>query len=491
MRATAEILPRARGLTPSRSHPLTLASPHAPTLPHSHTRTPRRPHTPTLPRSHVFFILLACALPAAATSPPAVRSTLPNGARLIVSEQHALPLVVVQMVLDAGARRDPRGKEGLASLTAEVLTEGTKKRSATQISETADFIGASFDASADTDYSVLNLTVLRKDLDTGLDLLTDVLLHPSFPDAEVARRREAALAGIKANEDDPNQVAQRTFVSTLFRGEPYGHLTIGTPEAVRRLGRNDIEWFYEQYYHPERSIIAVVGDVSSADIASRLQSALRDWQPGKALPFESLPVTADTPGVVTVQKPISQANIVLGQRGIARDNPDYYALQVMNYVLGGGGFSSRLMDNIRTRAGLAYSVASFFTVNKAPGSFQVAMQTKNDSAVDAIQRACAELERMRHEGVTDDELTDAKLYLTGSFPLRLDSSSKVAGFLAQVEFFNLGDDYADTYIQRINSISKEDVKRVAEQYLHPEQMDLVVVSNLAQAKVTQSAACAK
>ena len=146
-----------------------------------------------------------------------------------------------------------------------------------------------------------------------------------------------------------------------------------------------------------------------------------------------------------IDKPISQANIILGQRGVARDNPDYYALTVMNFILGGGGFTSRLLDNIRTKGGLAYSVGSGFSVNKSPGSFQIVMQTKNESANDAIQRACSELERIRREPVSDDELSGAKLYLTGSFPMRFDTNAKIAGFLSQVEFYNLGDDYADTY----------------------------------------------
>ena len=188
----------------------------------------------------VCTLALSCALAliwcgiAAAAGPPAERYSLSNGARLIVSEQHALPLVVVQMLIDAGSRRDPRGQEGVASLTADLLTEGTKTRTASQISQAFDFIGASYSTSADTDYAVLTLTVLRKDFDTGLDLLADLLQHPSFPEAEVGRRREAALARMKASEDDPGQVAERAFVKTLFPGEPYGHEVIGTPEAVRQ-----------------------------------------------------------------------------------------------------------------------------------------------------------------------------------------------------------------------------------------------------------------
>jgi zinc protease len=427
---------------------------------------------------------------AAAAGPPAERYSLSNGVRLNISEQHALPLVVVQMLIDAGSRRDPRGQEGVASLTADLLTEGSKTRTASQISQAFDSLGASYGTSADTDYAVLTLTVLRKDFDTGLDLLADLLQHPSFPEAEVGRRREAALARIKASEDDPGQVAERAFVKTLFPGEPYGHEVIGTPEAVGKLTRKEIVAFYTQHYRPDGSIITVVGDISAPEIRDRMEQALRDWKKGAAAPFEYPAVAAAHAETVTVDKPITQASIILGQRGVARDNPDYYALQVMNYILGGGGFSSRLLDNIRTKAGLAYSVASFFTVNRAPGSFQVVVQTKNQSTNDAIQRACSEIDRIRQEPVSDDEVNDAKLYLTGSFPLKLDSNTKIAGFLAQVAFFNLGADYAGTYVQRINAVTKEDVQRVARQYLHPEQMNLVVVSNLSEVHPPPPPACA-
>lgn len=437
------------------------------------------------------FCVLPFALPNAvvAAGPAAQRRTLPNGVRLIVSEQHVLPMVVLQVLVDAGARRDPRAKEGLASLTADLLTEGTRSRSASQIKEAADFIGAGLETSADTDFALLSLTVLSKDLDTGLALLTDVLLHPTFPETEVARRREAALASIRANEDNPGSVAQRAFVEAVFRGEPYGHPAIGTAESVRRVTRADVEAFYKLHYRPDGTILVVAGDVVAADVEQRLQAALKEWPSRNVEPFEYAASRGGRPETVQIEKPITQANILLGHRGVARDNPDYYALTVMNFILGGGGFTSRLLDNIRTKAGLAYSVASYFVAGKSPGSFQISMQTKNESATDAIARTCGELERIRREPVGDAELGDAKLYLTGSFPLRLDSTAKIAGFLAQVEFFSLGADYAETYVQRINAVTKDDVLRVAQQYLHPDDLQLIVVANLDQAKVTASAPC--
>jgi zinc protease len=200
-------------------------------------------------------------------------------------------------------------------------------------------------------------------------------------------------------------------------------------------------------------------------------------------------VRASEPQTVRISKPISQANILMGHRGIARDNPDYYAITVMNFILGGGGFTSRLLEDIRTKAGLAYSIGSAFVAMQFPGSFQVVMQTKNASAGDAVRRVCAEIDRIRTEPVSDEELAGAKQYLTGSFPLRLDTTSKIAGFLSQVEFFQLGPDYVDRYAERITAVSKDDVLRVAREHLHPQRINLVVVGDLTQATVPDAPAC--
>jgi zinc protease len=430
----------------------------------------------------LLFIILGIGS-ARASTPGATYMKLSNGAGLIVSEQHALPIVVLRVTIDAGARLDPPGKAGLASLTADMLNEGTTTRSANDISDAIDFIGGSLETGADSDFAVVTLTVLKKDLTTGLDLLGDVLLHPALREAEITRRREAILGGIRSAEDQPGTVAAKAFQRALFREEPYGHPVEGTLESVRGLQRSDVTDFYRRYYGPGRTAITVVGDVATPDIEKRLGRMLRGWKGGEGEAFRYPEEQRPTGKLVTIEKPVTQANIVLGHRGVARDNPDFYAITVMNYILGGGGFSSRLLDNIRTRGGLAYSVASFFSVNKSPGSFQVVMQTKNASAGDAIERARAEIARIRKEPVTDQELSEAKRYLTGSFPLRLDSTRKIAEFLSQVEFYGLGRDYADTYAQRINAVTKDEVLRVARQYLRPGDLILVVVANLSETRL--------
>ncbi|MBI4517624.1 MAG: insulinase family protein [Deltaproteobacteria bacterium] len=424
---------------------------------------------------------------ARAGTPAATYSTLGNGVTLIVSEQRSVPAVMVQVTLDAGARRDPAGKEGVAHLAAELLTEGTARRSASEISDAIDFLGASLESAADADMVTVSLAVLRKDLDAGLDLLADVLLHPAFAEAELTRRREAVLAGIRAQEDQPGAVAGKAFQRALFGSEPYGHPDEGTLHSVPKITRADVVAFYRRHYRPRQALVTAVGDVATAEIQAKLEAVLGSWDGGPAAAFDYPAPQPVATSPVLIDKPLTQANIILGHRGVARDNPDYYALTVMNYILGGGGFSSRLLDNIRTRSGLAYSVGSMFSVNKAAGSFQVVMQTKNASAHDAIARAREEIDRIRREPVTDDEITEAKLYLTGSFPLRLDSNRKITGFLSQVEFYGLGRDYAETYPQRINAVTKEEVLRVAQLYLKPEQLLLVVVGNLSEISLSSAA----
>jgi zinc protease len=445
-------------------------------------------------RRQLAFAVAATSLLAASAAHaftlPFERRTLSNGAVLVVSEQRNVPMVVVRALLDAGSRRDPAGSEGLANLTADLLTEGTRKRTASQISDAVDSLGASLDTAAGVDTAQLSLTVLAKDLAAGLDLAADVLLNPAFPEAEISRRREAALAAMKASEDQPGYVAMRGFTEFLFRGEPYGHLATGTVKGVQTIGRKSIVQFYQANYRPERTIITMVGDVSAEEATRLVEEALGGWKPGSATEFVYPPTQEREPEVLKVARPVTQANVILGHRGIARRDPDYYAVEVMNFVLGGGGFGSRLLDSIRTKGGLAYSVASGFTAPQFPGSFRVILQTKNESAADAIKMACEEIDRIRREPITEEELADAKRYLTGSFPLLLDSNSEIANFLTDVEFFGLGADYAQTYAAKINAVTRDDVLRVARERIHPEKLSLVIVADFAHAAVADTPPCA-
>jgi zinc protease len=431
----------------------------------------------------VALVLLSAVLPppARGLGPAVTQETLPNGATLLVSEQHNLPLVLMRVVLDAGARRDPAEHGGLANLTAALVTEGTTTRSAESIKESIDFIGAALSANAEQDYAVVSLQVLRKDFDSGLDLLADVLLRPALRAEELTRQREAVLASIRADEDDPTTVAQKAFQRALYGDTPYGHPVEGTDASVARLTRADVQQFYRQFYGPSGAAIVVVGDITVAEARDALTRALGSWRGTAPTPFVYPSLGEPPPSTLRIDRPVTQAGIVLGELGIARDNPDFEKVSVMNYILGGGGFSSRLMDNIRTQAGLAYSVSSLFAASKSPGPFEIVMQTKTASVSDAIARARQQVEDMRAAPVSDAELQEAKRYLTGSYPLRLDSNGKIADFIAQTWFYGLGSQYADIYIARVNAVTADDVLHVAQTYLHPERFLEVVVSNAASA----------
>ncbi len=423
-------------------------------------------------------VVVVLAAPAAATSPPFERRTLANGAVLLVSEQRAVPMVDIEILVDAGSRRDPRGKEGLAQLTADLLNEGTERYTASELAEAVDRLGASLSTHAGIDYASLNLRALSKHLDSGIELLSEVLLRPTFAREELDRRVEAVLASMRAAEDNPGWLAYRAFVDEVFDDEPYGHLSEGTAEAVASIRREDVTSFFTRHYAPQGAIVTVVGDVAADDVQARLERAWSSWR--RAADHKDLAYpepSRSAAGVTVIRKPLSQTNILLGHRGIERKHPDYYAVEVMNHILGGGGFGSRLVDRIRTRGGLAYSVGSGFSTPQFPGSFRVSMQTKSDSTLEAIRLVCDELRRIRLEPVSAEELEAAKLYLTGNFPLQLDSNGQVAGLLASPGFLDLGDRYAEEYVRRIQAVSADDVQRAARQHVRPEDLRLVLVGD--------------
>lgn len=412
------------------------------------------------------------------------REVLPNGMVLLFSEQRAVPILTATLVIQAGAIQDPPDKPGVANLTAELITQGTSARSATHISEAIEFVGGSLSAGAGQDVATVSLSVLSRDLDLGLDLLADILLNPTFAADEVKRKSQEVLAGIKRKQEDPGEIAAEAFAALVFGPHRYGRPVEGTETSIPTITREDLVRFHQANYRPNRTILAVVGDVSLSDLKRRLETRLGGWHPGGpafAPPPDPTPLTR--PVVRTIQQDVTQANILLGHLGVTRDNPDYYAIQVMNYILGGGGITSRLTSKIREEQGWAYDVGSVFMPDKFAGTFSVSVQTKNQTAQDAIDAILAEIRRIREQPVTETELADAKAYLTGSFPLRLDTTSKIVRLLANIEHFGLGLDYVDRYAGFINSVTVADIQRVAQKYLHPDRYALAVVADLTKAKI--------
>jgi zinc protease len=417
------------------------------------------------------------AVPAVAAIVPK-RTVLPNGMVLLTSEQKSLPIVSIQLLVDAGARYDAPKQEGLANLTAKLLTYGTQRRSAVQISETLDFIGANLSADCGNDVANVSLTILKKDLNTGLELLAEVLTSATFPDDEIERQKQSVLALIRAREENPGEIAERKFADLLYPESRYGKPVEGMESTVRSIQQKSLKEFYVRHYRPNRAIMAVVGDVSQQEVTQAINRAFRSWNKGQPADPPVTPSKVGSARTFVINKALTQANIVIGHEGVRRSNPDYYAIQVMNYILGGGDFSSRLMESVRNQRGLAYSVYSYFGAEKSHGVFELVMQTKNETAQEAIKIGQEEIRRIREQAVTAEELNDAKDYLTGSFPLRLDTNQKVAAFLAQVEHFELGLDYPERYPDLIRKVTAEDVQRVAKQYLQPEKLITVIVGAL-------------
>jgi zinc protease len=435
----------------------------------------------------IFLLMGVTVIPSSSEARLSPRkAVLQNGLTVVSSEQKALPMVTLSLLIEAGSRFEPEGREGLANVAARLLTYGTKSRTALEISETLDFLGATLSTGCGEETASISMTLLKKDLDEGLRLLAEILSASAFPPEEIERQKQSVIASIRAREEDPGYVAQLKFIAALFPKSPYGRPVEGTADSVKRVDRPGLLDFYQKYYRPNHAILTVVGDVSHSEVIDRLGKAFRPWEKGGASAGPAPRPAAGAPTVVKVNKDLTQANIILGHEGVPRAHPDYYAIQVMNYILGGGGFSSRLMESIRNQRGLAYSVYSAFEPEKYAGSFQVSMQTKNESASEAIRVAVEEIRKMREQGTTEEELKAAKDYLIGSFPLRLDTNRKVAAFLSQVEFFGLGLDYPERYPVIIRAVTRQDVLRVAKRYLQPEKLIVVVVADQAKAALKTS-----
>ncbi|MGA6827038.1 M16 family metallopeptidase [Nitrospira sp. NS4] len=430
--------------------------------------------------------LLCVAAPALAADITPVKVTTANGMTVLVLEQHFLPIVEMHALVKAGSAQDPPDKAGVANLVASLLDEGTTTRSSKQLAEQIDFVGGSLEARAGEDFTTASARVLKKDLDLGFTLLADILMHPAFPRQEFERVRGQILGEMSSDNDDPGTVAMRAFNQLVFHNHPYRWPVNGTEETVARITLADVQGFYAREYLPNQVILTVVGDVTVEQATALVQTYFGTWKKGTS-PARATkkPAPVEKKAVQLIEKDLTQSTILLGHGGISRNNPDFYAITVMNHILGAGGFSSRLMDSIRDKQGLAYGISSHYDARAMPGSFWINLQTRTEATNQAITGVLSEIKAIRESPVSDQELSEAKTFLMGSFPLRLDSTAKLAQVLAQVEFYGLGFEYFSQYPKWIERVTKEDVQRVARQYLDPNRYALVVVGNVAKAKVRQ------
>jgi len=372
-------------------------------------------------------------------------------------------------------------KPGLASLTADMLDEGTTHRTALQIAEELSFIGARFSTGAGWDAAGVNLTTLTKHLDQALEILADVVLHPSFPENELERLRKDRLTSLMQQKDQPTVVASNVFAKVLY-GEhhPYGQPTLGTEASLQGITRQDLESFYRTYFHPNNAALIVVGDVKPEDLTARLEKVLGGWTKGE-FPPPGVPTPPKRGGtqIFLVDKPkAAQSEIRVGLVGVPRPHPDYFPLLVMNTVLG-GQFSSRLNLNLREAKGYTYGARSFFDFRKGPGPFVASAGVKTAVTDSSVIEFMNEIRRIRDEALTPQELEFAKATLIRRLPAQFETPAQIAGQLAALVLYDLPDDYFDTYVQRVNAVSVADVQRVAKQYLDPEHLAIVIVGDVA------------
>ena len=424
----------------------------------------------------VLFVVLALTTPApAAAAPLAHREVLPNGIVLLVAERPAVPIVAVRVFTRAGAVFDPPDREGVANLTGALLTRGTAKRTGPELDSAIEFVGGSLEAGAGREGMTASLAILKRDLALGLDLLAEVVLTPAFPEAELKRRAAQIQAGIKRSEEDPGTVAGRALARLVFANHAYGRPPEGTVESVGKLTRDDVVKFYGERVRPDTTIIAVVGAVTVDEARREVVARFGAW-PRPAVPAATVAAAAPgpPPQSVNIPKDLTQATILLGRQALRQTDPDYFPLVVASYVLGGGS-ASRLYGRVRDEGGLAYSVYTYVSPSKYGSSFVAGGATRVAEVPKVIDIMREELARMGRELVSDREIALAKDYLVGSFPLRLDTSAKVADFLVAIEEQGLGLDYADRYKQNIARVSAADVQRVATTFFVPDTFNRVVV----------------
>ena len=426
--------------------------------------------------------LIPLPAPSSATAPPrqVTRFTLDNGLSVVVQENHASPTFALRASLPAGSLVEPDDRQGLAGLVAAMLTRGTTKRSALEFAAALEDVGAGLSAGADALSTSVTGTGLTRDFDVVMDLFAEMLRQPSFPAADLDRLKGQTLAGIVQAKVSPERVAGRNFDRAIY---PPGHpLRPGTFEeseqALAATQRDDLVAFHTRQYGPDRMILVLAGDLDTQQVREAIERRLGDWPRNPAarpivppdLPLQAAPVMqeAHIPDK-------SQTTILWGHAGgLRRSDPDFYAAQVLNLVLGGGGLTSRLSTAIRDEQGLAYSVYSYFDTNLYAGPFQVGLGTNPANARKAIAALEAEIQRVLRDGLTQREVDEAVAYLTGRFPLRLETSAGVAEILWAMEFYALGADYMDRYAGYYRSVTLDQVNAAARQHLHPDRATLSV-----------------
>ena len=404
---------------------------------------------------------------------------LDNGLKVLLVENPSIPTVSLNASVLTGARYDPETKAGLAIMVSRLLDEGTETRTSLEIADAIESVGGAIDADGSFERIVVSAGVLKKDIDLGLELLSDLAIHPIFPQDYVDKEKERTLAEIASAQDRPQVIAGWAFNELVYQNHPLHRPSHGYPATVERIDRNDLIEFHRKYFVPNNVLLSVVGDFRVPEIVPKIEKAFGSWR-SKPLSFPSYPEPVRQIGKRTkfIRMPAQQLNIYLGHLGITRTNSDFYALQVLDTILGGGaGFTARIPQRLRDELGLAYTTFASITMTAGldPGRFISFIGTSPENMKLATEGLVNEIRRIIEEPVTGEELQDAKDYLTGSFVFAFESSPQIARFLVHAEIYGLGFDYVEKYPEYIRAITIDDVSRVARTYLDSENYTLVVV----------------
>ena len=408
------------------------------------------------------------------------RHVLANGVVAYLVEDHDLPLVNISTLVRTGSYLDPAGKEGLASLVgAQMRQGGTTSKTAEEYDETAAFLAANITNNIGSIQGTAGLNLLTKDIDQGLALYFDMLKNPRFQEDRLKLAKSQALQGMERRNDSTETIEDREWARLMYGPEHFSAKQT-TKASIEGITREDMLEFHKKYYQPGGFIFAVSGDFNTKEMIAKLEAAMKGWPVNKAVPEVPKTPYPSVTGVYTVNKAdVNQGRVSIGHIGAMRDNPDYYALTIMNDILGGGGFTSRITSRVRSDEGLAYSAFSnygFGVYN--PGIFRASFQSKNPTTSQAIDIVMEEINRLRTTKVSAEELETAKNFLIEVFPRNFSTAAQVAGIFAQDEYTKRAPDYWTTYRDRVRAVTVEDVQRVAQKYLQPDKLVVLVVGNI-------------
>src|SRR5215208_2422021 len=417
-------------------------------------------------------------------SPPkrsSYRHVLSNGVVVYAVEDHDLPLVNISTLVRTGSYLDPAGKEGLAALVgSQMRAGGAGKMTAEQFDEAADFLAAQLSSSVGATQGSASLNLLAKDVDKGLALYFDMLRTPAFQEDRLKLAKSQILQGMERRNDNTSAIEAREW-GRLLNGPEHFSTKETTKASVESITRQDLVDFHQKYFQPAGFIIAASGDFKTPELLAKLEAAYKGWPSNKmAVPDVPKPTQTPVAGIYTVHKPdVNQGRVSIGHTGSMRDNPDSYALEIMNDILGGGNFTSRIMSRVRSDEGLAYSAGSSYGMGVYyPLSFRASFQSKSATTSQAIRIVLDEINRIRTAKVSAEELETSKNASIETFPRIFATAAQVAGTFAQDEYTKRPVDYWDAYRRRIAAVTADDVQRVAQKYLDPSKLVILVVGNI-------------